>query len=177
MWPSPRARTRRRARGRAWLQRRSECERYGASVAFTSSTKPSTWPSTVPASALVRHEPASIALAYAAENFVPAVMRHVESVGCPLPTAFAWHLSFANAFFPAAVHSFDVHLLAVVMPLSSVVSRPVMTPSTLPSIVPASVVVRQSPAVTAFPYAVENFVSAIMRHVGSVICPLPTAFA
>src|SRR5689334_13197222 len=152
--------------------------RHGASVDVTSLTNVSTLPSTVSASVEVMHRPAAVALPYAVENLAAAATRQLDRPAVLFfPTALAWHVSFAAAFLPAASSSFDVHLLAAPEPFTSVESRSFTKPSTLPSMVPAVVGVRQSPALVALLYAAKNFSSAIMRHPEPTASPFATVFA
>src|SRR5882724_6403221 len=144
----------------------------------TSCTKLSTVVSMVPAATVVLQSALPTAFPYAVENLPSALLRQVLSTGWPLLTAFAWHLSLPPAFLPAALSSPALHLLAVGVPVPPLISvtRSLMKLSTFVSMVPASTVVWQSALPTAFPYAVENLPSTLLRQVLSTARPLEVAF-
>src|SRR5262245_39996526 len=111
------------------------------SIDRRSFTKPSTLPPTVAALAAVRQPPAAIALAYALPKLASVFARQVDSLP-PLPfaTAFDSHLSFADAFLPAAASSFEEHLL---LPDGAIVVVVVVAPGVVVVVVvaPGAVVV------------------------------------
>src|SRR5207248_1339601 len=109
-------------------------------------------------------------------NLAVHLSRHAVLTPIPLPAALAWHLSLQAAFLPASRNLTDVHALGG--PDScSVVSRLPSSMSTLPSIMPRSLVVAQPPFDSILAQVALNLLSAFVMQSVLTAVPLLTALA
>src|SRR5262249_11036311 len=111
------------------------------------------------------------------ENFASAFMRHSESTSMPFETAFDWHLSFPEAFFPAAWIFFASQPLGPAALLFTMFRMLFTKVSPLLSIAVTSPFgARQSPLDSAFVKPDVSLSCALARQAESTGSPFETAF-
>ncbi|HKB40204.1 MAG TPA: hypothetical protein VKD72_27485 [Gemmataceae bacterium] len=112
------------------------------------------------------------------ENFSSALPRHSASTSTPFETAFDWHLSFPEAFFPAAWIFFESQPLGPGALLFTMFRTVFTKVSTLLSMAFTSPFgARQSPLDSAFVNPEVSLSCALARQSESTGSPFDTAFA
>src|SRR5262245_29322123 len=117
------------------------------------------------------------ALAQPLVNLSVALWRHAGSTATPFAAAFPWHVRRDDAFLPARVSFFEVHVLAPGPFTRSVTTSSRKAPTVAATAFASPVGERQSPATSALPHPSLHFASALGRHSGSSTIPLLTALA